>query len=49
VAILAPYAVKAWFQVERGWPVGSVQGIDGTPLLGVKPQDLGPEVTVPGY
>jgi hypothetical protein len=49
VAILAPYAVKAWFQVERGWPVGSVQVIDGTPLLGVKPQDLGPEMTVPGY
>jgi hypothetical protein len=49
VAILAPYAIQAWFLVERGWPVGSVQVVDGTPLLGVKPQDLGPGVTVPGY
>jgi hypothetical protein len=49
VAILAPYAVQSWFQLERGWPVGSIQVLDGTPLLGVKPQDLGPEVTVRGY
>ncbi len=49
VAILAPYAVQSWFQLERGWPVGTIEVFGGTPLLGVKPQDLGPEATVRGY
>jgi hypothetical protein len=49
VAILAPYAIQAWFQLARGWPVGTIRVADGTPLLGVKPQDLGPGVTIPGY
>ncbi len=49
VAILAPYAVQAYLQLAKGWPVGSVLVVEGTPLLGVKPQDLGPDTTIAGY
>jgi len=40
IAILAPYAVEAYLQLTRGWPVGTVQIADGPPLLGVKPEDF---------
>lgn len=49
VMILARYAVQSYLQLAHGRPVGSVQVAEGNPLLGVKPQDLGADVTVPGY
>jgi len=49
IMILAPYAVQSYLQLAQGRPVGSVQVFEGSPLLGVKPQDLGPDVKVPGY
>lgn len=42
IAILAPYAVQAYLQLHRGWPVGSVQIADGAPLLGVTTADFEP-------
>jgi hypothetical protein len=49
VMILAPYAVQSYLQLSQGRPVGSVLVVEGTPLLGVKPQDLGPDTTIAGY